>query len=99
MVGWELWYTDGTVYTSDDGPWEDAPQFGIQALVRYTERDKGGVGAEIVNGNDLYTVDRPTALNIDLPPEVKIGEEMDREEFDKLMDRVRANIHSKIYNK
>jgi len=97
--GWELYYTDGTIFTDKDGHWDEAPQFGVQALVRYHQRPKGGVGYEICNGQDLYTVDRKTALNIELPPDVKIGEEMDREDFDNLIGRIRGLIHSKINNK
>ena len=30
-MDWKLYYQDGT-YSSDDGPWEDAPSRGVQAL-------------------------------------------------------------------
>ena len=96
MIKWCLWYTDGSFFTSDNGEWEDAPQFGVQCLVRFHERENGGIGAEMCNGQDLYTVDRKLALCLILPVEVKVGEEMPREDFDALMEVVRGDIHSKI---
>lgn len=96
---WELWYTDGSVFTDKDGDWQDAPQYGIQALIRYHDKPKGGISAEMCNGQDLYTVDRKSALTIPVPTSIKVGEEIPREEFDRLMEKIRAHIHTKINNK
>jgi hypothetical protein len=48
---WALYYADGSTYTSDDGPWSDAPSWGVQAVV-VSYRDHPGV---ILTG-DFYFI-------------------------------------------
>ena len=37
LVGWKVWYDDGSVFSSLDGDWKDAPAEGVQILVEYYE--------------------------------------------------------------
>ena len=36
---WEVYYGDGSVFTSDDGTWADAPAFGLICVVYYVAPD------------------------------------------------------------
>ena len=48
IVGWQLWYADGSSISSAESTWEDAPQSGVQVLKRYFEN-----GGERHNGQHL----------------------------------------------
>lgn len=37
LVGWKLYFDDGSVFSSLNGRWEDAPADGIQVLVEFYE--------------------------------------------------------------
>lgn len=37
LIGWKLYFDDGSVFSSLNGEWEDAPCHGIQVLVEFYE--------------------------------------------------------------
>lgn len=57
MIDWKIFYDDGTVWTNEDGPWQEAPHRGVQVLVhrdtRVGPRDPRYVGA-LTNTGDYY---------------------------------------------
>ena len=73
LVGWKLFYIDGTVVTSRDCAFEDAPQCGVAVLIRYLSRPKKTPFRDIQFGLDLYTLFPFDALEVELPTKVKAG--------------------------
>jgi hypothetical protein len=49
MRTWAIYYADGSVFGSDDGVWEDAPQDGVVCIVR-----SDGERREFISGGDFY---------------------------------------------
>lgn len=90
VVGWKLWYVDGTFITSKDMLFDDAPQDGIAALIKYYKRSKGGYSREVQTGLDMYCLYSEQPLEIDLPPQIKKGENMPQLEWDALHAHIRA---------
>ena len=41
LLGWKIWYDNGSAFSSLDGTWEDAPSDGVQVVVEfYPEGEK-----------------------------------------------------------
>ena len=91
LVGWKLFYTDGSTVTSAEMPFNDAPQPGVQALVKYYQRAKGGYSREVQNGLDLYVLYSDQAEQLDLPPEIKKGQNLPNRVFQGILERARAD--------
>lgn len=89
LVGWKLVYSDGSEITSRDMAFVDAPQDGVQVLVKYYRRAKGGYSKEIQNGLDMYVLFSEQPLFMELPPEIKKGENLSGVKFHALLDAVR----------
>lgn len=47
---WRIYYADGSVYTDRDGPVEDAPAWGVVAIVEYNQVD----GKRMIVNADYY---------------------------------------------
>lgn len=52
MLEWKIYYENLDTYSNEDGPWEDAPGFGLIAVL--TLDTTGVVGRFMVFGHDLY---------------------------------------------
>lgn len=87
LLGWKLWYADGSTVSSEESTWEDAPQHGVIALVRYWLSG----GREVVNGPDLYTRERGDCLKLIWPPEIKVGALLPNDEYAALAKLVYAD--------
>lgn len=87
LVGWKLWYADGSTVTSAQSTWNDAPQHKTIALHRYWSNG----AMEIVTGDDLYTRERKDALELEWPPSVKVGHQMSNDEFAALCKIIYAD--------
>lgn len=91
LVGWKLFYTDGSTVTSAQMRFEDAPQQGVQVLVKYYRRAKGGYSREIQNGLDMYVLFSEQPLTLDLPPEIKLGENVSNARFYEVLGAARED--------
>lgn len=91
LVGWKLFYTDGSTITSAEMSFNDAPQNGIQVLIKYYKREKGGYSREVQNGLDLYVLYSDQAEQLDLPPDIKKGENLTNQRFEELLALARAD--------
>ena len=91
LCGWKIFYSDGTTLTSKDCKFVDAPNDGIEVLIKYY-KTKTGYSREIQNGLDLYLLKPIDALEIadQLPNKVKIGRNLPYGEFRKILDSARA---------
>lgn len=89
LVGWKLWYTDGSFITSNDIKFDEAPQAGVQALIKYYKRSKGGYSREIQTGLDMYVLYSEQPLDLELPPQIKKGENLSDEDWTKFNKMVR----------
>lgn len=56
VIGWLAVYAGGSVYTSEDGPWETLPEDGILGVVlcENTRTEAGAYTRQILSGNDHY---------------------------------------------
>lgn len=52
MTTWKLFYTDGSAFGSEDGPWEDASSDGIQLLITWHPF----WGRQCYQGHDHYVM-------------------------------------------
>lgn len=91
LVGWKLVYTDGTTITSAEMQFNDAPQLGVQVLIKYYRRAKGGHSREVQNGLDLYVLYSDQAERLDLPPEIKKGQNLPNRVFQEILTAARAD--------
>ncbi|MHA2401569.1 MAG: hypothetical protein ACXADH_01140 [Candidatus Kariarchaeaceae archaeon] len=91
LVGWKLYYFDGTIIDSTQMKFEDAPQFGIEVFLKWYSRKKGGYSVEVQNGLDFYVLYSDIAESLDLPKEIKLGKNLPRENFDELLKIARAD--------
>ncbi len=91
LVGWKLIYTDGTEICSSDTKFDDAPQLGVQILIKYYRRAKGGYSREVQNGLDLYILYSDQAEQLELPPEIKKGENLTNRRFQEIIEAARAD--------
>lgn len=91
LVGWKLFYTDGATITSEQMLFNDAPQVGVQVLIKYYRREQGGHSREIQNGLDMYVLFSEQPITLDLPPEIKKGENLTNQRFDELLALARAD--------
>lgn len=83
---------DIAAITSAQIQFDDAPQRGVQVLKKFYRREKGqGISPEVQNGLDMYILYSINALNIGLPPQVKLGENLDHREFRTILDAARAD--------
>ena len=74
FVAWQVWYTDGTVYSSEEVSWSSLPRIGMQILMAHYENKSRGY----FSAWDEY------ALLGD--EETKLGEMMEpEEEFYKIL--------------
>lgn len=59
IIHWKIYYGDDTVYTSNDGTWEEAPDTGVQVVMLYFDEDhsEDKPYREIIQGGDFYCKD------------------------------------------
>lgn len=95
---WRVYYDDGTVWGSDDGPWENAP---VDGVIFAVARTPGGV--DVHSGCDYYVMfeDGSLASTGDLGPLLrrrpalstaafKIGRWTSHARFESISARVRG---------
>lgn len=46
---WRLYYDDGSTFSDEDGPWEEAPPDGVLFAVQWQDGKK-----EVLSGSDFY---------------------------------------------
>ena len=59
IIGWKLWYGNGTTFSSLQGSWEKAPDQDVQVLMIYYDK-KDGMGRScrrVFSGSDYYFKD------------------------------------------
>lgn len=91
LAGWKLIYTDGTEIRSSEMAFADAPQDGVQILIKYYKRARGGYSREVQNGLDMYVLYSEQPLVLDLPPEIKKGENVTMDRFEEVLAYARTD--------
>lgn len=76
VLGWRLWYADGSIVSSADTDWDDAPITGVQVLEYLHEAPY----RTLAYGHDEYRLDEQSTP--------KYGQWMDTAAFELLVDRV-----------
>lgn len=61
VLGWKLFYGDGSTYSSKQGAWEDAPAVGVQVVNVYFE---GGFVLRHWGFDTFYRVETPAGVVI-----------------------------------
>jgi hypothetical protein len=88
LVGWKLFYTDGSTASSMSTKFNDAPQLGVQALIKYYRRKLGGYSREVQNGQDFYLLYPEIAEQLSMSDQVKVGKAITNAAFDEIMAEV-----------
>jgi hypothetical protein len=57
VLGWRVWYADGSVFDSKSRIWESLPERGLQILMLYFDEEysPGTPYRQIIHGDDSYT--------------------------------------------
>lgn len=71
VVGWRVWYADGSVFSSTDTEWRDLPDDGVQVVVLYYRgiAPDGHPLRRIIMGADQYWSDGESYDGVNDPPE------------------------------
>lgn len=85
VIGWKIWYGDGTTFSSLQVPWEKAPDQNVQVvMVYYDKKDGQGRSCRIVFcGDDLYWKNDKDEFGTSFEDTVKVGDVV---KFGKKMD-------------
>jgi hypothetical protein len=89
LLGWKIWYTDGTVFTSESTKWEDLPVFGVQVVKKFWKYENGTTGAEMFCGADAYIDDHNKFTKETAYTLIKLGEYLLYEDYEKI--RIQAH--------
>ena len=56
VIGWKIWYGDGSTFFSKQGTWESAPNQDVQVLMTYfsTRDNMGRSCRQVWSGMDYY---------------------------------------------
>jgi hypothetical protein len=79
VIGWKIWYGDGSICHSGMCSWADAPREGVQVTRLY----HGGRYSTIADGSDEYTLPGET--------ETKLGEEIDLDVYAGILKTAKAD--------
>ena len=91
LVGWKLYYADGSTIDSTQMKFDDAPQIGVEVLLKWYKRSKGGYSVEVQNGYDFYVLYSDVAEDLKVPKQIKLGKNLPREYFDEILAKARAD--------
>lgn len=91
MADWKIHYADGSTYSNEDGSWEDAPAWGIAAIVVSTPE----CGWAMIQGGDYFIMNQAgDIIPIDdtgwddyaanVLRVVKVGRMLSREEWQRI---------------
>lgn len=91
LVGWKIFYADGSVVRSTDTKFDDAPQDGVEVIKKFYRKRNGGYSWETQNGLELYVLYPDIAEQLVLPPQVKKGKNITNQRFDEILGEARAD--------
>lgn len=83
LIGWKIWYGNGTVLKSKHNKWINCPQTNIQVVKLFYLNSDGTIEVCVHHGQEYYILD--DLLHV--PKEIKIGKSMEGEEFWEMYDR------------
>ena len=84
LVGWKIWYMDGTVLSSKNNKWIDCKQGEIEVVKMFYSSDSG-LETNLHHGQEYYILDDL----LQLPIEIKIGKGMEGEEFWEMYEQAK----------
>jgi hypothetical protein len=79
IIGWRLWYADGSTTCSAECSWQDAPREGVQVLVVHHPENR----RTIVKGRDEYVLPGETSS--------KLGLMIEREQFERMQGEAQTD--------
>lgn len=86
IKAWAIYYADGSSFSSDDGPWAEAPPFGVVCVVYYhVEKDQ--LLRTFDQGEHIYTYRGEAAGD-----HYKMGLWQDDEGFYRVMNIARGEV-------
>jgi hypothetical protein len=88
IKAWRIFYADGSIFTSEDGTWAEAPPFGVQCVVYY-HLPAGTTVQEVGNELSIYEyLGTPEGSN----ESVKMGLWTDGESYWRVHDLARREV-------
>lgn len=76
LIGWKVWYGDGTVLTSEFNKWIDIPQKDMQ-IQKLFYKGKNGIEVNIHKNQEYYLLNDL----LEIPMTMKIGKSIDSDKF------------------
>lgn len=89
LIGWKVWYGDGTVLTSEFNKWIDIPQKNMQ-IQKLFYKGKNGIEVNVHKNQEYYLLNDL----LQIPMSMKIGKSIDPDEFYDMLEE--AEKESKI---
>jgi len=89
LIGWKIWYGNGTVLTSEFNKWINIPQKNVQ-IVKLFYKGKNGIEVNIHKNQEYYLLNDLVWI----PMTMKIGKSIDPDKFYDMLDE--AETESKI---
>lgn len=81
LIGWKIWFGDGTVLNSKFNLWEKCKQENVQVVKMFYKSDDG-IEANIHHNQEYYLLDDL----LKIPPQIKTGKGIKREVFDDILE-------------
>jgi len=84
LVGWKLYYADDSIVDSTQMKFDDAPQSGVQVLLKWNEINKNEYSVEIQDSLHSYV------LNSNMK-KAKIGHNIRKGKFEEILSLAKAD--------
>lgn len=84
LVGWEIFYDDGTVLNSEFNKWEECKQTGVQVVKKFYSSDNG-IETNIHHNEEYYFLDDL----LEVPQTIKMGRGMQGDKFYLLLEKAK----------
>lgn len=85
LVGWKIYYMDGTILSSRHHKWIECKQTEIEVVKLFYINSDGSKDVNVHHGQEYYLLNDLDAEKI--PKEIKIGKAMDGEKFWEMYDK------------
>jgi len=81
LIGWKIWYGDGTVLISEFNKWEDTPQKNVQVVKLFYKGDNG-IESNIHKNQEFYFLNDL----LDVPQTIKMGKSINADKFYDILE-------------
>lgn len=94
VVGWAVWYSDGSFYRSDQHRWRELPSVGVQVMkkfyyLRYGDEEEQKFVRQWLIGHDAYVPDHRQVNKDNAHDMVKFGDYIPDKEHAEIVNKAK----------